>query len=149
MKYDSRLISKPQDQRPLWRTAWGFVTAAFWAFCFYLWAPLVTFVLWLFGIRTGWDELYAPESQLDPFVLVVLPLIAIGCAALLIAWAEYNRFRFRRKDRRQPRPDTPPSLIARMLGAEPAIASALRAGKVIFLHMDQQARPLRYELQAT
>ncbi|WP_353101811.1 poly-beta-1,6-N-acetyl-D-glucosamine biosynthesis protein PgaD, partial [Stenotrophomonas lactitubi] len=40
-RFDSRLIQKPRQQPRLQRTAWGFVTLAFWGFYFYLWAPLV------------------------------------------------------------------------------------------------------------
>ncbi|MEZ0469921.1 poly-beta-1,6-N-acetyl-D-glucosamine biosynthesis protein PgaD [Luteimonas salinilitoris] len=141
MKYDSRLIRRPNAQRPLRRTAWGFVTAAFWLFYLYLWAPLVTFVLWVLGINTALHELYLRESHIEPFLLFVLPLVALACAVLLIAWAEYNRFRFRGKDRRRAQADVPLAEIAVALGADAATASALGRGKVTTLHMDEHARP--------
>lgn len=142
MKYDSKFIRRPNAQPPLRRTAWGFVTAAFWLFYLYLWAPLVTFLLWVFGIHTASYELYLRESHIEPFLLFVLPLLALGCAALLIAWAEYNRFRFRGKDRRHAQADVPLAEIAALLGADAATADALGGGKVVTLRMDEHARPL-------
>jgi biofilm PGA synthesis protein PgaD len=141
MKYDSRLIRKPNSQPPLRRTAWGFVTAAFWLLYLYLWAPLVTLVLWLLGIRTALHEMYLRESHVEPFLLVVLPLVALACAVVLIIWAEYNRFRFRGKDRRHAQADVPHAEIAVALGADPSTADALTQGKVLVLHMDAQAQP--------
>jgi hypothetical protein len=38
-RFDSRMIRKPHRQPRFQRTAWGFVTLAFWGFYFYLWAP--------------------------------------------------------------------------------------------------------------
>ncbi|WP_407351435.1 poly-beta-1,6-N-acetyl-D-glucosamine biosynthesis protein PgaD [Luteimonas sp. R10] len=143
MKYDSRLIRRPNSQPPIRRTAWGFVTAAFWLFYLYLWAPLVTFLLWVFGIHTATYELYLRESHVEPFLLFVLPLVALACAVVLIAWAEYNRFRFRGRDRRRAQDDVPIAEIAAMLGADAATADALGRGKVMTLSMDEHARPLR------
>ncbi|WP_149193348.1 poly-beta-1,6-N-acetyl-D-glucosamine biosynthesis protein PgaD [Luteimonas suaedae] len=142
MKYDSRLIRRPHAQPRLRRTAWGFLTAAFWLFYLYLWAPLVTFVLWALGINTALHELYLRESHIDPFLLFVLPLVALACAALLIAWAEYNRFRFRGKDRRSAQSDVPRGEVAAALGADAATEGALCQIKVATLHMDDNARPL-------
>lgn len=141
MKYDSRLIRKPHAQPALRRTAWGFVTAAFWAFYLYLWAPLVTLLLWAFGIRTAAYELYLRGSHVEPFLLAVLPLLTLACAALLVAWAEYNRWRFGGHDRRRPQPDAPRAEIAAALGADEATAAALLAGKRTVLRMDDRARP--------
>ena len=52
-RFDSRMIRKPHRQPRFQRTAWGFVTLAFWGFYFYLWAPLVTLLSWLIGGQPG------------------------------------------------------------------------------------------------
>lgn len=140
-RFDSRLIQKPRQQPRLQRTAWGFVTLAFWGFYFYLWAPLVTLFSWLLGGHMAWLQLYEHEQQIDTFVLVALPLMLVLCAALLIAWAEYNRARFAGNDRRAPRGIVERGEIARGLGASDALAQQLAGAKAVTLRMDDNARP--------
>ncbi|KAF1719176.1 poly-beta-1,6-N-acetyl-D-glucosamine biosynthesis protein PgaD [Pseudoxanthomonas wuyuanensis] len=141
MKYDSQLISKPYAQPRLQRTAWGFVTLGFWALYFYLWSPLATLVLWLLGIRTAFFELYTRQHQVEPFLLISLPIIAVLCALLLIGWAEYNRHRFGKSDRRGAQANVSLEEVAAGLGAAPAVAASLRDAKVTVLHMDDRAQP--------
>lgn len=148
MKFDSRLIRKPKQQPRLQRAAWGFVTLGFWMVYAYLWTPLATLVLWLLGVRTAFFQLYVREHTIEPFLLLTLPVLAFACALLLIAWAEYNRFRFGRTDRRsQPRSATLPE-VADALGAPPAVARALATGKVIVLHMGEDASPQGFSAPA-
>lgn len=141
-RFDSRLIQKPRQQPRLQRTAWGFVTIAFWAFYFYLWAPVLTLLSWLIGGRLAWLQLYERKQQLDPFLIIALPVMLVGCAALLILWAEYNRYRFAGKERRAPRVDVALPEIAHNLGASEALALQLSSAKAVTLHMDDLARPV-------
>jgi len=141
-RFDSRLIQKPRQQPRLQRTAWGFVTLAFWGFYFYLWAPLVTLISWLLGGRMAWLQLYEYKQAIDPFIIIALPVMLVCTAVLLIAWAEYNRMRFAGKERRTPHEDTTREEIARDLGASPELAAQLASGKAVTLHMDDHARPV-------
>ncbi|KRA20303.1 poly-beta-1,6-N-acetyl-D-glucosamine biosynthesis protein PgaD [Lysobacter sp. Root604] len=140
-KYDSRLIQKRRAQPRLRRTAWGFVTAVFWGMYVYLWMPVITFLLWVLGIRNAYFELYMREHRVEPFLLIALPTLALCATVLLIAWAEYNRWRFSGKDRRGAPPSAPLDDIARALGADIEIGAALNAGRVVVLNMDAQAIP--------
>lgn len=141
-RFDSRLIQKPRQQPRLQRTAWGFVTLAFWGFYFYLWAPLVTLISWLLGGRLAWLQLYEYKQTLDPFIIFALPVMLVCTAVLLIAWAEYNRMRFAGKERRTPHEDTTREEIARDLGASAELAALLASSKAVTLHMDDHARPV-------
>lgn len=141
MKFDSRLIHKPRKQPRLQRTAWGFVTLGFWMMYLYMLTPLVTLVLWLLGIRTAMFELYSRDHQVEPFLLFSLPIIAGLCALMLTGWAEYNRFRFGRIDRRSRQPDVTLHEMAAALGASDQVAKALSQAKVTVLHMDDHAHP--------
>jgi biofilm PGA synthesis protein PgaD len=141
-RYDSRLIRKTRQQPRLQRTAWGFVTIAFWGFYFYLWAPLVTAISWLLGGQLAWLQLYEYKQSVDPFIVIALPVMLVCCSVLLIAWAEYNRLRFAGKDRRNVREDVGRDEIARDLGASPELAARLASGKAVTLHMDDLARPV-------
>lgn len=137
-KFDPRIISKPSAQPTLHRSFFGIITAAFWALYLYLWLPLLTLVLWLFGIRTTIFELYLREHQIDPFLILALPLIAIAATILLILWAEYNRWRFKDKERRSPQADITLDRVAAALHATPEIAAELNSGRISILHMDQE-----------
>ncbi|HVK52986.1 MAG TPA: poly-beta-1,6-N-acetyl-D-glucosamine biosynthesis protein PgaD [Pseudoxanthomonas sp.] len=142
MKFDSRLIHKPHAQPRLKRAAWGFVTVAFWGVYIYLWLPLLTLILWLLGVRTAFFELYSRQHQVEPFLVLSIPLIAAVCACVLIAWAEYNRFRFASKDRRNPQRDVDRHAVAERLGANAALADELGQAKVVLLRMNDRAEPV-------
>ncbi|WP_242107287.1 poly-beta-1,6-N-acetyl-D-glucosamine biosynthesis protein PgaD [Luteimonas aquatica] len=142
-KFDPRIISKPGAQPTLHRSFFGVVTAAFWALYLYLWLPLLTLILWLLGVRTTIFELYLREHQVDPFLVLALPAMAAIAAAVLILWAEYNRWRFKGKERRSAQANIGLDRVAAALHATPEIATALNAGRISVLHMDQErAYPL-------
>ncbi|QWP75889.1 poly-beta-1,6-N-acetyl-D-glucosamine biosynthesis protein PgaD [Lysobacter sp. K5869] len=137
-KHDSRLIQKPGSQHPVPRTLWGVVTGAFWLAYLYLWMPVLTLVLWLLGLRTVASELYLRTHEVDPFLMLALPATAAAVVALLLVWAEYNRWRFAGNDaeRRTRLPDVTLDEVAQGLGASAEVAQALNAGRVSVLHMD-------------
>lgn len=137
-KYDSRLIQRPRAQPRLRRTAWGFVTAAFWGVYVYLWMPAITMLLWLLGIRNAYFELYLRQHRVEPFLLIALPSLAVCAAVLLIAWAEYNRWRFAGKDRRGAPSPTSLDDIAQALGATAQLGTQLNAARVVVLNMDAE-----------
>ena len=141
MKFDSHTIYKPHSQPRLQRGLFGLVTFAFWIVYAYLWLPLATLVLWLLGVRTAAFELYLREHQIDPFLLVSLPLLALVSGVLLIAWAEYNRYRFGDRERRGGHPDVAAIDVARAIGCDPQIALRLSGSKITDLRMDDTARP--------
>ncbi len=146
-RFDARLIQKPHRQPALQRGLWGIVGFACWLLMAYLLLPLATLVLWLLGFRIAWQQLYEYQDHVDPFLLMAAPILLLGCALLLISWAEYNRLRFGRHERRGAIATISQVQIAQDLGATPEVAEALRRGKSIVLHMDAQARPLDFTLR--
>lgn len=142
-KYDSRLIQRPHEVPAAQRTFWGMVTLAFWALYLYLWIPLITLVAWFLGIRQGWIQLYRTENQIDPFVVVALPLICVVCAVLMITWGEYNRRRFRNKDRRSALPEASHAQVAGGLGAPAELGERLSQARIATIILDENARPIQ------
>ncbi len=142
MNHPAPLIHRPERQQRLARRLWQLVTALCWAAYLYLWLPLFTLLLWFLGIEIAVYELYQRRDQVDPFVLLTLPLLALFCGLLLIGWAEYNRLRFQGRERRQPRAHVGRREIAEVLGAGPAVADAMVVHKIQVLHMDEHARPV-------
>lgn len=141
MKYDSKLIQNSHLQPRAERTAWGVVTALFWLVYLYLWMPLATLILWLLGVRLAVFELYLRKHQVEPFLLFLLPLLALIAAAVLISWGELNRWRFRGKDKREGMTDIGHREVAQAFGATAALAATLQDSKIVVLTMDDTATP--------
>ena len=142
MKFDSKVIYKPRSQPALQRGFFSVVTFAFWVAYAYLWLPLLTLFLWLLGVRTAVFELYLREHQVEPFLLISLPMLALASAVILIAWAEYNRWRFRDKDRRGAHANVGRQEIADAFGSSLEVAQSLSTSKVAVLRMDDAAKPI-------
>ncbi len=142
MKFDSRLIQNSDKLPRSHRVFWGSVTGVFWLLYLYLWLPLITLAMWMLGVNNAVVELYIRKGTVDTYLLVALPLIALVCAVVLSAWAEYNRRRFQGLDRRAASEPVGIEMIARTLGAQSEVAAAMRVGKHMTLTMSDEATPV-------
>ncbi len=142
---ETTLIYRPERQPSMQRILFGMATAAIWIAFAYLWLPLATLLMWLLGLKSAYLELYLHQNQMEPFLLLLLPAIALGVTASLIGWAEYNRRRFRNTRRRGRLADIPAPAIATALGASPQIAQTVRQSRCTVLRMSDQAHPLSAE----
>lgn len=142
MRIDTVLIDRPERQPPIRRTLFGVLTIVAWGVYASLWLPLVTSAVWLLGVRSAYVELYLDRQPVDPFLFLVLPSIALAATVLLIGWAEYNRLRFGRLDRRRPQPNVGLAAVAVALGASPEMAQALQQTRSAVLRMSEEAQPL-------
>ncbi|MCD9096959.1 poly-beta-1,6-N-acetyl-D-glucosamine biosynthesis protein PgaD [Luteimonas fraxinea] len=136
------IIDHTPARGPRKRLASGALTAAAWTVYAWLWVPLITAVAWFIGVRTAYLRLYLNENEIDAFLLLSLPVIALICGALLIGWAEYNRVRFSKADRRKRRVKTDEEQVRIALGASPLLAAKLRDGRIVRLALDDDARPV-------
>lgn len=136
------IIDHTPARRPGRRFASGALTAAAWTLYAWLWVPLITAVAWFVGVRTAYVRLYLNDNELDPFLLLALPVIALVCGAMLIGWAEYNRARFSDADRRQRRDAVDDERIRLALGATAVLAAKLRTGRIVRVALDEDARPV-------
>lgn len=123
------------------RAASGALTAAAWAIYASLWLPLITAVAWYAGLRTAYSHIYLQQHQVDIFLLLWVPLIALGCGVLLIGWAEYNRIRFSKTDRRQRRTEVHADTVSAGLGVGAAMAAQMRNGRITHVALDEDAKP--------
>lgn len=139
---DDRLIQNNRNLPFVRRTFWGIVTAGFWLVYVYLWLPLITLLMWYLGVRQAQLELYLRHNTFDPYLLVVLPLIALLTAIVLVIWAEYNRKRFGGDDRRSETPPVGHTAIVCDLGGSPEIAEILSQNRVCVLQMNDNAVPI-------
>jgi len=123
-------------------TLYNTVTFMAWLVYAYLWLPIVTLVAWFLGARTAFIEIYMRDNALDPTLFVTLPILLLVCSALLIGWAELNRFRFQDKDRRGEREPATAADIAQRLRATPAVAETLLNAKSVVVTLDEQGAPV-------
>lgn len=140
------IIDHTPSRGPGKRFASGALTAAAWTLYAWLWVPLITAVAWYIGARTAYMRLYLNQNEVEPFLLLSFPLIALACAVLLIGWAEYNRVRFAKTDRRQRRPNIIDDDVRLALGAAPELAAKLREGRIVRVAVDDDARPVSVNL---
>lgn len=136
------IIDHTPARGPRKRFASGALTAAAWTVYAWLWVPLITAVAWFIGVRTAYVRLYLNESEIDAFLLLSLPVIALICGVLLIGWAEYNRVRFSKADRRKRRGAIDDEQVRVALGASASLAAKLRDGRIVQLALDDDARPV-------
>ncbi|WP_394004841.1 poly-beta-1,6-N-acetyl-D-glucosamine biosynthesis protein PgaD [Luteimonas sp. WGS1318] len=140
------IIDHTPSRSPGKRFASGTLTAAAWMLYAWLWVPLITALAWYVGARTAYLRLYLNQNEVEPFLLLSFPLIALGCAVLLIGWAEYNRMRFAKTDRRQRRANIIDDEVRIALGAAPELAAKLREGRIVRVAVDDDARPVSVNL---
>lgn len=136
------IINHMPARRPRKRFASGALTAAAWAVYAWLWVPLITAVAWFIGVRTAYLRLYLNDNDIDAFLLLALPVIALVCSVLLLGWAEYNRVRFSKADRRKRRVPIDDDEVRVALGASAALAKKLREGRIVQLALDDNANPV-------
>lgn len=136
-------ITHPREPAPgRVQTVQGIVTLLAWLVYAWLWLPVVTVVAWMLGVRTSFVELYLPEYEFDTEVFGILFTLGVVTTVLLIGWAEYNRHKFGRHDRRAPASNAELDDIAASLRASPEISQHLSRAKSITLAMGDDARPL-------
>jgi biofilm PGA synthesis protein PgaD len=99
----------------------GLLTVAFWVFYVYVLLPIFTLILWVFGVRTIYDEIFGLKGYLALIdILKDGGLITIAILAILVGWAFYNyRMFVHRGERRSSRVSiTNDREIARLLSVD-------------------------------
>ena len=135
------IINVPERQGRAQHTFSRMFTALAWLGYLYLWLPLLTLVAWALGMHRAYELMYQDQHGVEPFLLLALPLIAIGCAVVLLGWAEYNRARFGGPERRRSMPPIGDVEVAAGLGADASTAGTLRENRIVVLSLDAEARP--------
>lgn len=121
------IINRPELQSPVQRTLNRVLTLIAWAAYMYLWLPLLTLLFWWIGVSLGMHELQRTYLFIDADLFLILFKAAAIAAALLIGWAEYNRWRFQgHEDQRMPQINVTHSATAARLNTREEVAEALR-----------------------
>lgn len=90
-------ISRPELQSHAQRTLLWILGLTCWSMWIWLWLPLMTSALWLFGVREIYQEIFKVGHGVNFDVSLWL---IIGPVSIVIAWSCYNRGRYSGLNRR-------------------------------------------------
>ena len=95
------IIERPDLQSPAQRLVSGLLTVLFWGLWIYVWLPVAGVLGWWFGVSTAYEQMVELDGWRAVVELAAWYGLAIAVfAGSLIAWALYNRIRFRGVERR-------------------------------------------------
>ncbi len=115
------------------------LTIAFWVFYIYVLLPIFTLILWVFGVRTIFDEVFGQKGYMALIdILKNGGLITAAILALLAGWAFYNyRLFVKRGERRSSRVSISSDReIARLLRVDPDALEGLRMKHRLRIRVD-------------
>jgi len=135
------IIERPDLQTGRQRTVTSVLTAAFWAFWFYLWMPLLALLAWVLGVQQAHKYMVALEGYQE--LLYVLQLYAIVIAIMggsLMIWAGYNIRRFSGADKRSARPSVTAADIGRDVEHDARHISIWQRARSLIVRYDDAGR---------
>lgn len=131
------IFERPESQPKAARNAMMLLTGFGWTIWLYLWRPVLTLLVWVFGVDVAhyqWVGL-AGWRGLSDFALHTMPYGLALCAMLLL-WASVNYVRFRGVDRRKERPLATLEADAAWTCVEPALLARGRQSKNLVCQHD-------------
>jgi biofilm PGA synthesis protein PgaD len=117
----------------------GLLTVAFWVFYIYVLLPIFTLILWAFGVRTIFDEIFSQKGYMALIdILKNGGLITTAILVVLSGWAFYNyRLFVKRGDRRGSRVSISSDReISRLLDIDPAVLESVRQRRRLKVKVD-------------
>jgi biofilm PGA synthesis protein PgaD len=131
------VIERPDLQG--WRQKYGYavLTFAFWGLYLYLWQPLLSLVLWSFGVGLAYEEMLN-RGGFSGLLGLLGSYVAIIAAfsAMFLGWAWINYLRFRGTDRRRAAPAVNSRDLAEFFDVPLADLIQWRACKSLTIHHD-------------
>jgi poly-beta-1,6-N-acetyl-D-glucosamine biosynthesis protein PgaD len=141
------IIERPDLQSPLQRVVSTVLTTAFWVLWTYLWLPVLALLGWWLGISRFYEEMVRLEGY--------RPLVGLlgwyaACIALLagslIAWALYNLWRFRGRERRRAPASLGTFVLAEHLGVNAEDLLAWQRARILYVTHDDDGEIASVEL---
>lgn len=135
------IIYRPQREPRARRYLSRVLTLVAWSLYFYLWLPLVTLAMWWVSLRFGFEQLRIVDAPpaIDRALFVMLGIVAVTAIVVFVGWAEYNRLRYGRRDRRRAIPPVTLDESALALGVSPELAAQLREVRVATVALNERA----------
>ncbi|WP_426687440.1 poly-beta-1,6-N-acetyl-D-glucosamine biosynthesis protein PgaD [Rhodanobacter ginsengiterrae] len=139
-----KIIYRPDLQSVRRRHLYAGISVVAWLVWLYLFVPLLTLVVWAFGVHRFDDYLLkSPANSAHVFLIYGAIIVAVGIAFLL--WATYNLLRFRGKDRRATPDAVTASETAAYFGLQADQIGVLRTLQVVRVHHDETGAIIRID----
>lgn len=94
------IIERPDLQSRTQRTVYTLITLLAWSLWMYLLAPLLSLAAWALGLHAFFVEMLLPQNFDYLRELLLYAVVLLSVLATIIAWSQYNLYRFRGVDRR-------------------------------------------------
>jgi biofilm PGA synthesis protein PgaD len=135
------IIYRPHREPPAQRYVSRALTVVAWSLYLYLWLPLMTLAAWWLSLRFGIEQLRLADAPpvIDRGPFAMLGIVALSAIVVFIGWAEYNRLRYGRRERRRAVPPVTLDESAIALGVAPELAAQLRAVRVATVALNERA----------
>jgi len=133
---DNLIIESPHLQTALQKYSHAFITFFFWMLWVYLWSPIITMLFWALGFHQLYHHMVLLEGyhglagKLLTYMAIIL---AIGF--IQVAWAKYNQFRFRGKEKRNFQPRVSSSALFDYFNVDKSKINTFQKGQVLKLSL--------------
>ena len=136
-------IDAPEALTRRQRTVFGVLTALMWAAYGYLWLPLLSLLLWGFGIELAYDAMVRDGGASALRTALVWYAIMLADVIVTVAiWSQVNKWRFTNRNRRTAHPKVSDAAMAAYFGVTTADLERLRDARRIELDVDMHGRPV-------
>lgn len=140
----SYVIENPASATALQRYGQRVLTMIFWILFALLLRPLFTVFAWILGGHLFFEAMHIQET---PWAALSLPLgylaVIFIISVLFFIWANYNLWRFGKRERRKQRPPAvEPTELARFFHLEADLVRHWQSSRRIVMSHDHKMRPL-------
>lgn len=137
---DSVIIERPDKQGRLRRIVSLAATFLVWACWTYLWLPVIPWIDYVLEAGLHHQRFVVAGWRAVGVVLPTYVLIVMLIGGLIVGWALYNYIRFRKLERRKPRPRVELDELAAYSGFTlDEVTAWQHAARVVFAH-DNEGR---------
>ena len=119
--------------------------AAGWFLFMMLFMPFITLLLWSYGIHNIYHYVLDGQNKIYRFNIISLGIPILILVSLLLIWANYNWFRFRKTERRYRCEDTSLTQFAENFNCTEQDILSLRQSKNVTLYYDDQGMLQKFE----
>jgi len=133
---ENLIIESPHLQTALQKYSHAFITFFFWMLWVYLWSPIITMIFWVLGFHQFFHHMVLLEGYIGlagKLLTYMAVILVIGF--IQVAWAKYNQFRFRGKEKRTFRPHVSSGALFDYFNVDKSKISTFQKGQVLKLSL--------------
>ena len=136
-------IDAPEALTRRQRTMFAVITALMWAAYGYLWLPLLSLLLWGFGIELAYDAMVrAGGASALRAALMWYAVMLVDVIVTVAIWSQVNKWRFTNRNRRTAHSRVADTAMADHFGVGIDDVERLRSARRVELDIDALGRPV-------